>query len=109
MLAVVAVGKDESVAATHRNLKMKLLGGSDRCLGGELLPAAFSLPNDGSLLVRGQANALGQIAGGPAVGAIGTLFSLRAALVTAALLLSPALALYAKSLQPTPEVAVSEG
>lgn len=38
-----------------------------------------------------QANALGQIAGGPGVGAIGTLWSIRAALVTSGLLLSPVL------------------
>jgi DHA3 family tetracycline resistance protein-like MFS transporter len=60
------------------------------------------------LSMSGQANAIGQIAGGPAVGAIGTFLSLRAALVVAALLLSPALALYAKTLRPVPEVAVSE-
>ena len=40
-----------------------------------------------------QADALGQIAGGPVVGAIGTLWSLRAALVTAGLMLSPVLLL----------------
>jgi MFS transporter, DHA3 family, tetracycline resistance protein len=40
-----------------------------------------------------QANALGQIAGGPVVGVIGTVWSLRAALVAASLLLSPALLL----------------
>jgi hypothetical protein len=64
------------------------------------------------LSMSGQTNAIGQIAGGPAVGAIGTIFSLRAALVTAALLLTPALALYAKTLRPTApaaEMAVSEG
>ncbi len=44
--------------------------------------------------VSGQANAIGQIAGGPAVGAIGNT-SIRAALVTSALLLSPVLPLYA--------------
>jgi DHA3 family tetracycline resistance protein-like MFS transporter len=43
--------------------------------------------------IGSQANALGQIAGGPVVGVIGTLWSLRAALVAAGLLLSPALLL----------------
>lgn len=43
--------------------------------------------------VSGQADAIGQIAGGPAVGAIGNR-SIRAALVTSALLLSPVLPLY---------------
>ncbi|HEY3229399.1 MAG TPA: MFS transporter [Roseiflexaceae bacterium] len=46
-----------------------------------------------------QSDAFGQIAGGPAVGAIGALFSLRAAMVVTGLLLSPALALYARSLR----------
>lgn len=40
-----------------------------------------------------QANALGQIVGGPAVGEIGLAISIRAALVTAGLLLSPVLGL----------------
>ncbi len=40
-----------------------------------------------------QSNALGQIAGGPGVGVIGTWWSLRAALVMAGLLLSPVLLL----------------
>jgi DHA3 family tetracycline resistance protein-like MFS transporter len=44
--------------------------------------------------VSGQADAIGQIAGGPAVGAIGNA-SIRAALVTSALLLSPVVPLYA--------------
>jgi DHA3 family tetracycline resistance protein-like MFS transporter len=50
------------------------------------------------LSVNGQADAIGQIAGGPVVGAIGTIFSLRAALTVAGLLLTPALALYGRSL-----------
>lgn len=51
------------------------------------------------LSLSGQANALGQFAGGPAVGAIGTVFSLRAALVVAGLLLSPAVLLYGRALR----------
>ncbi|MGD1991942.1 MAG: MFS transporter [Anaerolineae bacterium] len=43
--------------------------------------------------ISGQVDAIGQIAGGPAVGAIGNR-SVRAALVTAALLLTPVLPLY---------------
>jgi DHA3 family tetracycline resistance protein-like MFS transporter len=43
--------------------------------------------------VRGQVDAIGQIAGGPAVGAIGNA-SIRAALVASAFLLSPVLPLY---------------
>jgi MFS transporter, DHA3 family, tetracycline resistance protein len=44
--------------------------------------------------VSGQVDAIGQIAGGPGVGAIGNL-SIRAALVTSGLILSPVLPLYA--------------
>jgi DHA3 family tetracycline resistance protein-like MFS transporter len=45
--------------------------------------------------MRGQIDALGQIAGGPPVGAVGTLVSLRAALVTSCAILSPVLLLFA--------------
>jgi DHA3 family tetracycline resistance protein-like MFS transporter len=50
------------------------------------------------LSLASQANSLGETAGGPFIGVIGTLFSLRAALTTSALLLAPALALYARTL-----------
>jgi DHA3 family tetracycline resistance protein-like MFS transporter len=49
------------------------------------------------LSMNGQANAFGQVVGGPVVGAIGTVFSIRAALVVSGLLLSPALVLYART------------
>lgn len=45
--------------------------------------------------MRGQMDALGQIAGGPPVGYIGTIYSLRAALVVVGILLSPVLILFA--------------
>lgn len=45
--------------------------------------------------MRGQIDAIGQIAGGPPVGAIGTLLSLRAALVASSIILSPVLLLFA--------------
>ncbi len=45
--------------------------------------------------ITSQTNALGQVAGGPLVGAVGTHISLRAALSLAALLLAPASAVYA--------------
>mgnify|MGYP006285799433 CR=1 FL=1 len=48
--------------------------------------------------VSGQVDAIGQIAGGPAVGAIGNR-SMRAALVTSALLLTPVLPLYAAAIR----------
>ncbi len=56
------------------------------------------------LSINGQADAIGQIAGGPVVGAIGTIFSLRAALVVTDVILSPALALYAKTLRHSPKM-----
>ncbi|HZU01872.1 MAG TPA: MFS transporter [Ktedonobacteraceae bacterium] len=45
--------------------------------------------------MRGQVDAIGQIAGGPPVGYVGTVISLRAALVTSSLMLSPVLLLFA--------------
>jgi DHA3 family tetracycline resistance protein-like MFS transporter len=47
--------------------------------------------------MTGQSDAIGQVAGGPVIGWIGTAVSIRAALVTSALLLSPALLLYARA------------
>jgi len=47
--------------------------------------------------VMGQADALGQLAGGPAIGAVGTRFGLRSALVSAGLALLPALLLYGRA------------
>ncbi len=49
------------------------------------------------LSLEGQADALGQILGGPAVGAIGSAVSLPAALVVAGLALTPALALFTRA------------
>lgn len=49
--------------------------------------------------MAGQADALGQVAVGPVVGAIGAAVSLRAAMVVGGLLLAPALALYTRSLR----------
>jgi len=48
--------------------------------------------------VSGQADAIGQIAGGPVVGAVGNA-SIRAALLSSALLLSPVLPLYAMAIR----------
>jgi DHA3 family tetracycline resistance protein-like MFS transporter len=59
------------------------------------------------LSLQGGADALGQSAGGPLIGLVGTLFSLRAAITAAGLLLLPALPLYGWSLrreQRTPSV-----
>jgi MFS transporter, DHA3 family, tetracycline resistance protein len=46
-----------------------------------------------------QTGAVGEVAGGPGVGAVGTLVSLRAALVVAGAALAPAVALYARALR----------
>jgi DHA3 family tetracycline resistance protein-like MFS transporter len=51
------------------------------------------------LSISSQVNALGETAGGPIVGAIGTLVSLRAALVVAGVLLAPVVGLYARAMQ----------
>ena len=45
--------------------------------------------------MRGQVDALGQILGGPPIGVIGNIFSLRAALVSVSIILSPVLVLLA--------------
>ena len=54
------------------------------------------------LSVNSQANAIGEIAGGPAIGLIGN-YSIRVALATSALLLTPAIALYTRALRREPE------
>jgi len=53
-----------------------------------------------------QVNAIGQIAGGPVVGVIGTVGSLRAALVTSGLILSPILLLLARGSRQSQETPV---
>jgi DHA3 family tetracycline resistance protein-like MFS transporter len=50
-----------------------------------------------------QSNALGQVALGPAVGAVGTFVSIRAALVAASVLLAPITALFAGASKSQPE------
>jgi MFS transporter, DHA3 family, tetracycline resistance protein len=49
--------------------------------------------------ITNQADAVGQWTGGPAIGAIGNAFGIRAALVTGAFLLTPAVALYGRALR----------
>jgi MFS transporter, DHA3 family, tetracycline resistance protein len=61
------------------------------------------------LSIAGQADAIGQVGGGPILGAVGSLFSIRAALATSALLLAPALGLYAGTLhRPAEKPALEE-
>lgn len=49
--------------------------------------------------VSSQVDAIGQIGGGPVVGAIGNVVSVRAALVASALMLSPVLPLYSLAIR----------
>lgn len=49
--------------------------------------------------ISGQADAIGQTAGGPVLGVIGNVFGIRAALVTAGFVLTPALALYGRAMR----------
>ncbi len=56
--------------------------------------------------MRGQADALGQIVGGPLVGLVATVFSLRAVMVLSGLMIAPTLLLYRRTLNHTP---VAEG
>jgi DHA3 family tetracycline resistance protein-like MFS transporter len=49
--------------------------------------------------ITSQADAIGQWTGGPAIGAVGNVFGIRAALVLGASLLSPAVALYARAMR----------
>ena len=49
--------------------------------------------------ISGQADAIGQSAGGPVLGVIGNAFGIRAALVAASLVLTPALGLYARAMR----------
>ena len=49
--------------------------------------------------ITGQADAIGQAAGGPALGAIGNVWGLRTALTAGALVLVPALGFYGRALR----------
>jgi DHA3 family tetracycline resistance protein-like MFS transporter len=51
------------------------------------------------LSISGQANAIGQAAGGPVLGVIGNIFGIPAALVAGALTTLPAAALYGRALR----------
>ncbi len=60
------------------------------------------------LSMSGQVDAIGQIAGGPAVGLVGSLVSVRAALLTSSLILTPILALYRRGMNMPAEAAPVE-
>jgi DHA3 family tetracycline resistance protein-like MFS transporter len=55
------------------------------------------------LSMSSQVDAIGQIAGGPLVGLIGNLISVRAALFTSSLILTPVLALYRSAMRASEE------
>ena len=48
--------------------------------------------------IAGQADAIGEAGGGPALGGIGNVFGIRAALAAGALVLLPALGLYGRAI-----------
>jgi len=61
-------------------------------------------PSDSSvratvISLSGQANAVGQAAGGPVLGGIGNVWGISAALGAGALVISPALALYGRAMR----------
>jgi DHA3 family tetracycline resistance protein-like MFS transporter len=60
------------------------------------------------LSMSSQVDAIGQVAGGPAVGLIGNWFSVQAALVTSALMLSPVLPLYRRAIRLNDEPPVQD-
>lgn len=60
------------------------------------------------LSMSSQVDAIGQIAGGPLVGWIGSALSVRSALVTSSLILTPILGLYARLTGQQPEVEIAE-
>jgi hypothetical protein len=51
------------------------------------------------LSMNGQANALGQIAGGPGIGWVGNAYGIRAAIALAGILLTPSLALIYRTIK----------
>ncbi len=62
-----------------------------------------------ALSAMGQADAIGQVVGGPAVGAVGTAVSLRAALLTGAALQAPAVALVVAAGRDAPDRSLPGG
>lgn len=54
------------------------------------------------LSISGQANAVGQTAGGPVLGLVGDVWGIRAALAGGALAIAPALGLYARAIRRSP-------
>jgi DHA3 family tetracycline resistance protein-like MFS transporter len=79
-----------------------LRGVSDPILMAWINPHVESNVRATVFSMTAQTNALGQIAGGPAIGLIGTRVSLRAALVADAVLLAPVLLLCARAMRQEP-------
>jgi DHA3 family tetracycline resistance protein-like MFS transporter len=107
VLAVVALvvfglaGRFGVVVAAYLAFRV-LRGVSDPILMAWINPHVESKVRATVFSMTAQTNALGQIAGGPAIGLIGTRVSLRAALVADAVLLAPVLLLYARAMRQEP-------
>jgi MFS family permease len=86
------------VALLFNSMAGTVIGPLDQAI---LAPRIDSRSRATVLSLRGMTNAFGQTIGGPAVGAIGTLVSLRAAMLVSGLLLSPALAFYVRIIRRT--------
>jgi len=101
--SVVVFGLAGSFALAFAALLLKAVLGSlaDPLYRTWLIQQTSPRTRATALSISSQANALGETVGGPLVGAVGTLFSLRAALVLAGLLLAPVVALYARTLRHT--------
>ena len=87
-----------SAASARRAIGPILQAWKNRQIRGEDARARATV-----LSMYGQVDAIGQIAGGPAVGAIGNL-SLRLAMLASAAILSPALLLYRRAGRPASSV-----
>ena len=82
------------------------IAGAMRTIRNPLMEAWINQHTDSGvratvLSIQGQADAFGQIAGGPLVGAIGLLSSVRMAITISALMLVPILGVFRRSLRPT--------
>ena len=101
MLGVIAFGLAGSFALA---ISLWLLISLSRRLSEPIFDALINRSIDPQvratvLSMTSQANAFGQFTGGPALGAVGTLFSIRAALVVTGLVMAPGLWLYVKAMR----------
>ena len=99
--SVVVFGLAGSFALAFAALLLKAVLGAlgDPLYRSWLIQQTNSQTRATVLSISSQSNALGETVGGPAVGLVGTAFSLRAALVVAGLLFTPVVALYARAVR----------